>query len=143
MQLPRPRLLAHGRGDAVGGEDDDRAFRHVVGVVDEDRATLGEGLHDVHVVHDLLADVDGGAVLLERALDGLDGPVDACAVAAGLGHQDSLGGHVFEGTWARPCPAERDVPILVRVGQLDTPASRGEHGSGCRIAGAAGGMDRA
>ena len=96
------RLLAHGRGDAVGGEDDDRALRHLVGVVDEDRAALGEGLHHVHVVHDLLADVDGGAVLLERPLDGLDGPVDACAVAAGLGHQDSLGGHVFERTGTCP-----------------------------------------
>jgi hypothetical protein len=41
-------------------------------------------------VHDLLADVDRRAVLLERLLDGLDGPVDACAVPARRGQQDAL-----------------------------------------------------
>ena len=36
----------------------------------------------MEVVDDLLADVDGRAVQLERPLDGLDRPLDAGAVAA-------------------------------------------------------------
>ena len=92
MQLPRRGPRSRTAGETPCAEKTTIApSRHLVGVVDEDRAALGERLHDVHVVHDLLADVDGGAVLLERALDGLDGPVDAGAVAAGLGQQDSLG----------------------------------------------------
>ena len=128
-------LLAHGRGDAVRGEDDDRARGHLVGVVDEDRAALGEGLHHVHVVHDLLADVDGGPVLLQRALDGLDGPVDACAVAAGLGHQDSLGGRLcrirsgLRGTPVGPRaalgPGRMDAHEAAAVPRADRRWSRG------------------
>ena len=40
------------------------------------------------VVDDLLADVDGGAVVLERLLDGLDRALDAGAVAAGRGEEN-------------------------------------------------------
>jgi hypothetical protein len=76
----------------VRGEHDQRARRDLVGLVDEDRAALGEGLHDVHVVHDLLAHVHRRAVLLQRPFDRLDRPVDAGAVAAGLGQQDALVG---------------------------------------------------
>jgi hypothetical protein len=48
-------------------------LRHRGGVVDEDRSALLERLDDVPVVDDLLAHVDGGAVLLEGLLDCLDG----------------------------------------------------------------------
>ena len=41
-----------------------------------------QGFDDESVVHDLMAHVDGGAVLGERQLDDLDGPVDARAEAA-------------------------------------------------------------
>jgi len=50
--------------------------------IDRVRAASLELAHDVEVVHDLLADVDRGAVQLERALDRLDRPLDAGAVAA-------------------------------------------------------------
>ena len=83
-------VLMHGRGHAVGGEHHDGALGHLVGLVDEDRAGLGQRLHDVHVVHDLVADVDGCAVLLQRALHGLDRAIDACAVSARLGEQHPL-----------------------------------------------------
>ena len=66
--------------------------------LDEDRAALGQGVDDVPVVHDLVADVHRSAVLLQRALDGLDGAVDAGAVAARLGEQDALGRHGLQGT---------------------------------------------
>ena len=85
-------VVVHRRGDAVGGEDDHLALRHLGLLLDEDRAALGELLDHVLVVDDLLADVDGGAVELERALDRLHGAVDAGAVAARGGEQDALRG---------------------------------------------------
>ena len=72
----------HARRDAVGGVDDDRARRHLALVLHEDRAASLEVADDVDVVDDLLAHVDGGAVVLERLLDRLDGALDARAVAA-------------------------------------------------------------
>ena len=54
---------------------------------------LAQRLHDVLVVDDLLAHVDGRPVQLERALDGLDGTVDAGAVAARGGEQELLHSH--------------------------------------------------
>ena len=60
-------------------------------LVDEDRAALCELLHHVLVVDDLLAHVDRRAVQLERALDRLDGAVDAGAVAARRGEHQLFG----------------------------------------------------
>ena len=85
---------AHRGRHAVRREHQQRTLGHLVGVVDEDRAALLERLDDVPVVDDLLAHVDGGAVLLEGLLDGLDGAVDARAVAAGLGQQDAFAGRI-------------------------------------------------
>ena len=82
-QLAGVRRLADGRRDAVRGEDDGRALRNLVDRVDEDRAALLELAHDVRVVDDLLADVDGLPVELERTLDRVDGPLDPGAIAAG------------------------------------------------------------
>ncbi len=90
LQLALGGSRVHGRRDAVGGEHHDRAFRHLVVVVDEDRAGLGQRLHHVAVVHDLVPHVDRGAVLLQRPLDGFDGAVHAGAVAARLGQQHAL-----------------------------------------------------
>ena len=53
---------------------------------------LGQLLDHVLVVDDLLADVDRGAVEVERPLDRLHGAVDAGAVAARGGEQDSFRG---------------------------------------------------
>ena len=89
-QAARGGVLVHRRGDAVGGEDDHLALRHLGLLLDEDRAALGQLLDHVLVVDDLLAHVDGGAVELERALDRLHGAVDAGAVAARGGEQDPL-----------------------------------------------------
>ena len=72
----------HGRRDAVGREDDGLPDRHLLLVLDEDRAAGLELAHDVQVVDDLLAHVDRRAVQLERLLDRLDRPLDAGAVAA-------------------------------------------------------------
>jgi hypothetical protein len=41
------------------------------------------------VVHDLVADIDGLAILLQRALDDIDRPDDARAKSARLGEYDT------------------------------------------------------
>ena len=82
----------HGRRDAVRGEHHDGALGHLVGLLDEDRTGLGQGVHHVPVVHDLVPDVDRRAVLFQRTFDRLDGPVDAGAVATRLGQQHPLAG---------------------------------------------------
>ena len=75
-------------------EHQQRTLGYLGGVVDEDRTALLERLDDVPVMDDLLADVDGRALLLEGLLDGLDGAVDARAVAAGLGQQEAFAGRI-------------------------------------------------
>ncbi len=80
----------HGRRDAVRGEHHDGALGDLVGLLDEDRPGLFQGVDDVAVVHDLVAHVDRGAVLLQGALDRLDGPVHTRAVATRLGQQHPL-----------------------------------------------------
>ena len=72
------------------GEHGHRALGDLGLAVDEDRAALAQRLDDVLVVDDLLADVDGRAVALERPLDRLDRAIDARAVAARGGEQDLL-----------------------------------------------------
>ena len=77
LQLARAGVRVHARRDAVGGEDDGLALGHLGLLLHEDRAALAQLLDHVLVVHDLLAHVHGRPVELERALDRLDGAVDA------------------------------------------------------------------
>jgi hypothetical protein len=112
-------LGVDGRGDAVGGEDDAGAHRHLVGLGDEDGAALGEGLHDVLVVDDLLAHVDRRPVVVQGLLDGVDGAVHAGAVAARGGHEDPFAALGRGG---------RGVGVL--TGELD-----GRHGHHCATVG--------
>ena len=62
-------------------------------LLDEDRAAPRQLGHDVAVVDDLLAHVDRRAGNVERPLDGLDGAVDAGAVAARGGEQEAARCH--------------------------------------------------
>jgi hypothetical protein len=80
----------HRRRDAVRREHDRRALRRLGLGVDEDRAPRFQLADDMDVVDDLLADVDGRAVVLEGELDRLDGALDAGAVAAGRGEEDAF-----------------------------------------------------
>jgi hypothetical protein len=93
LQLPLGGRDVHRRRDAVRGEHHDRALGNLVGLFDEHRARLGQGLHHVAVVHDLMPDVDGCAVFFQRTLDCLDGAVHAGAVSAWLGQQHTLAGY--------------------------------------------------
>ena len=73
---------------AVRGEHRHRALRHLVDLRDEAGALRPKVLDHALVVDDLVPDVDGRAVALQRPLHGLDGPLDAGAEAARLGEQD-------------------------------------------------------
>jgi hypothetical protein len=53
----------------------------VVQFLDEDRAHRLQAFDDMAIVDDLVAHIDRRAILLERAFDDLDGPVDAGAEA--------------------------------------------------------------
>ena len=87
---PRAAAAPDGGGDAVGGEDDDAAFGHFVGLLDEDGALVFEGVDDVGVVDDFVADVDRGPVQFQGLLDGGDGAVDPGAAASGRGEQQAF-----------------------------------------------------
>jgi len=86
-ELAAAGLLVDRRRRPVGGKDRDGSDRDLVDLVDEDRALRLQVAHDVQVVHDLFADVDGRAVLVERPLDGLHRTLDPRAVAARCGEQ--------------------------------------------------------
>ena len=88
----RPRVVVHGRRHAVRRVHDRRALGRLRLLLDEDRPSRLEVTDDVDVVDDLLADVDGRAIVVERLLDRLDGALDAGAVAARRGQEDSSHG---------------------------------------------------
>ena len=90
-EVQPPGVRRHRFGDAVGGEDDRLAavfVRYLVEILDEDRALGLEPLDDIAVVDDLVADIDGGAELLQRQDHDLDGPVDPGAEAARAAEAD-------------------------------------------------------
>ena len=72
----------------MGAEDQQRALRDHVRVVDEDDALVPQPLDHVAVVDDLVAHVDGRPEALEGDLDDLDGPVHTGTKAAGIGEDD-------------------------------------------------------
>ena len=90
LQIAGGRRLVHGRGHTMRGEDHDGALGHLVGLVDEDRAALGQCLDDVAVVHDLVTHVDRRPMFLQGELDGFDGAVHTRAVTTRLGEQHPL-----------------------------------------------------
>ena len=85
VQPARLRVLVHGRSDAVRRKDDRVALGHLALVVDEDRTASLEVAHDVSVVDDLLANVDGRPVQIEEPLDRVDGALDTGAIPARRG----------------------------------------------------------
>ena len=92
-----PRLLAHGRGDAVRAEDHRGVVGHLVELVHEVGALGPEGLDDMPVVHDLAAHVDRRRADLEGQLHDVDGAIHAGAEAARPCEHDFLegdGGHM-------------------------------------------------
>ena len=72
----------------MGAEHGDGAVGHFVQFLDEARALVLQRVDDMLVVDDLVAHIDGLAILLERALDDVDGAHHAGAKAARLGQDD-------------------------------------------------------
>ena len=70
------------------GEDDRLPLGDLGLLIDEHGSARLEIADDVQVVDDLLADVDGRPVQVERLLDGLDGALDPGAIATGRREQD-------------------------------------------------------
>ena len=96
----RYRLVDDRLGDSMGTEDRHRAIGNLVQVFNEDGAHSLEPLDDMPVVHNLVADIDRSAELLERPLDNLDRAYDARAKTSRLSHQDT---HLEELlTWGTP-----------------------------------------
>ena len=83
--------------------------RHFGQLLDEHRALRAQVVDHEAVVHDFVAHVDRRAERFERALDDLDGAVDAGAEAARLGEQDVHGRHSTrcEG-WGSRSPARME-----------------------------------
>src|SRR5512142_3342648 len=73
----------------MGAEYGHRAVWNFVQFLDEACALVLQRVDDMLVVDDLVADVDGLAELLQRALDDVDGANDAGAKSTGLGENDS------------------------------------------------------
>ena len=71
------------------GEDDAGTLGHLIGLLDEDRAALGQRLDNELVVDDLLAHVDGRAIELKGLFDDVDGAVHAGAVSARSRQEDA------------------------------------------------------
>ena len=79
------------RRDPVGTKDKERAFGDFGWILHEYRALRPERLHDVTVVDNLVAHVDGGAEALEGLFDDFNRPIHTRAEAAGARKQDAHG----------------------------------------------------
>ena len=75
-------------GDAMGGKDCDAVRRNFRQILDKSRAARLQRVDHPLVVDDLVPDIDGWAVFLERTLDDLDGANHAGAKAAWLREND-------------------------------------------------------
>ncbi len=103
----------------MGGDDDRPVLRRVGQVLDENRSKPLQALDDMAVVHDLVTDEHRRAVLGQRLLDDLDGPIDARAETAGAGQQELE--RCAEGHWSvhadslrrRPLPAGCKLSLAV------------------------------
>src|SRR5262249_25077679 len=78
--------------DSVGAEDRDGTLGSLVQLVDEAGADAPQLLDHALVVHDLMTDIDGRAIFLEREFDDLYGALDAGAKSSRLrkNHQHAL-----------------------------------------------------
>jgi hypothetical protein len=85
------------RRRAVGGENDEGAFRYLVDFLDCDGALAFQLGYDIRVVDDLVLDVHGRTEAFQTLLYNVDGPDNAGAKTAGrtqydFNHLDILSG---------------------------------------------------
>jgi hypothetical protein len=87
-KLALRRFLLNALGDAMSAENGNRVRGNLGKVLDKMRAFGLQALHHVLVVHDLVAHVDRRTVLLQGALDDLDGTDHAGTKTARLSEYD-------------------------------------------------------
>ncbi len=95
-------------------------------LIDEDRAALAQLVHDVFVVHDLLAHVHRRTVQLQGAFHGLHGAIHARAVPARRGQQ-----HLLDGVGHRAVVGT--AVIVVALAQSCLLVTRSSHRGGCLV----------
>ena len=110
LEAPRGGFVLDRLAHTVGAEHQRGTRGHVVQFFNENCAFRFEIVHDIGVVHDFMAHVDGATKLLQRALHNLNGAVHARAKTTGLGQNNFLGrdGHRTPITWTSnvtDCPA--------------------------------------
>ena len=116
QHLARAGRGGHRLGHAVGREDDRPVVGTFIQLLDEHCAHRLQAVDHMAVVHDLVAHIDRGAVLLDGALDDLDGPVDPGAEAArgrqshGDGAAFGRGGRHVGVHGRQPSPSRFDPP---------------------------------
>ncbi|MNL08466.1 hypothetical protein D3C87_1291890 [compost metagenome] len=79
---------AHSLGNTVGAEDHDHVVRHLIQLLDEDRATIAQVFDDEFVVDHFVAHIDRRPEDFQGAVDDFDRPVHAGAEATGVGEFD-------------------------------------------------------
>ncbi len=94
-EIALPSLLVHGKRHAMRAVYHRAAVRYLAQFIDEHRAARTQAIHHVAVMHHLVAHVDRRAEQLQRALDDLDGAIDAGTEAARIGKQDFHGLTVY------------------------------------------------
>ena len=82
--------FANGRRNSVGTIDHALAIRHVVDLMDKDRALFCQLIHNIAVMDDFAADIDGRAEGLKSDFDDVDRADHAGAEAARLEQQHPL-----------------------------------------------------
>ena len=94
FQIAPIRFLTHCLGNAVGAEYYNNIVRHFVEFIHKHHTPLPQVVHHVFVVHHFMAHIDGGAKLIQGALDNIDGAIHSGAEATGIGQLYSSGsGH--------------------------------------------------
>ena len=88
IEYPQPArggFLAHRLRHAVRAEYDDAVVGHLFQLLDENRSARAQIVHHVPVVHHLVAHVDRCAKHVQRAIDDINGAIDAGAKTPGIG----------------------------------------------------------
>src|SRR3569833_1376935 len=78
----------HRARHTMGREDNRRARRHFLQLLDEYRAEAPQPVNDVGVVHNFVPDIDRTAEQLDRALDDINRPIDSRTESTWVGQKN-------------------------------------------------------
>ena len=107
----------------MGRQDNHRANGDIQLGVHEHRPAIGQFGHDMVVVHDLLADIDRGAEMLQCTLDGVDCTIDTGAVSARRCQEKFCRRHQVNAT-GRSCARAPGVAIAHQLHRVVLGGSR-------------------